>query len=177
MLGLLFGAACTKTTGGHGSLEEINVLIDGDSGARVTITHLTRNPQRGPSYPNVEVTREVVLPFSENMLTDCWDATKRDDKYLKVATNGDVEIKVAIFDAAGIPMRRDTSCFVVDILFPIPEGESCRQRYSRDSVYAFLEEVKYPAYKKMQKGETSLEIAFDKVMYGWLSPYFASNEQ
>ncbi|MDR1227210.1 MAG: hypothetical protein LBK47_10000 [Prevotellaceae bacterium] len=190
-LGVLLGATCIKNMGAFGrSLDEMAVYIDGDSGKVVTITHLTSNAKGSPSYPNVEVTREVSLPFAENITTDCWSSGKQDYNYLKVATSGDFEVRVVVFSGGLATMPHDTICDVGRILFQDLDYyiyiddvpcykcgsiyESCRS-YSKDSVYAFLEDIKYPAYKVMKKGDTYLEIDFYKVVAGWRNPYFVSD--
>jgi hypothetical protein len=177
LISMFFYGACVDKTG-HAALFSMYVFIDGDTGKTVTITHLTAPEQKGPAFPNVEITRNVTIPFFEEIVTVCWDGSACDKQYIKVHTDGESDVRIIALLSDGIGIRNDTICNVINVITPFPEDctgeahyyceayELCRN-YPIGSIYAYLEEIDYPAYKIMHKGDTYLELNIDNNVYNW----------
>ena len=148
------------------------------TGKVVTITHLTRSKVAGPTHPNVEVSYEVTIPFYGYISARCWDGSACDNLYAQVSTDGETEAKIIM----GSVILRDGICGSAEIFERTPvlwahSDEKCTTcricRYTQtwpiDSLYAYLEEVKYPTYKVIRKGEDYAEVS-EKDGIGWENP-------
>ncbi|MDR0565416.1 MAG: hypothetical protein LBG47_00015 [Prevotellaceae bacterium] len=182
ILCLLAGAllsSCNKFGVGHGMELLTTVFIGGDTGKVVTITHLTRSKVAGPTHPNVEASYEVTIPFYGYISARCWDGSACDNLYAQVSTDGETEAKIIM----GSVILRDGICGSAEIFERTPvlwahsdeECTTCRicrytQTWPIDSLYAYLEEIKYPTYKVIRKGEDYAEVN-EKDCMGWKNPY------
>ncbi|MDR0711849.1 MAG: hypothetical protein LBF67_05860 [Prevotellaceae bacterium] len=183
-LGGFLGGGCLPNMGGGTKPSSLFLFIGGDTGKVVTIAHLQR-PQGSLKRRNEEVTRNVTIPFFEELVTTCW-SSPCDQEYVKVSTDGETHAKIVAFDAS-LRFRRDSSITCrfdrVLTLFPIgseagscygcENDEYCRS-YPIDSLYAYLEKIRYPAYKVIRKGESYAEVT-GKDLQGMENPYELSD--
>jgi hypothetical protein len=162
------------------------MYIGGDSGKIVTITHLTRNKNAGPQYPNVEISREVTIPYTEYIGTSCWSSKPCEDVYIRVSTDGSTEARIILGDIllrGGfcnsyeiIERPADWVFWDADSIKECMHCNICRytQTWPIDSLYAYFEEVKYPGYKVVRKGESYGEVN-EADLVGWKNPYQLSD--
>lgn len=175
--------SCIKHGEGYGDDHSFFMYVGGDSGKTVTITHLTRNKNPGPEYPNVEISREVTIPYTDYIGTRCWSSKPCENFYVKVSTGGATEVKVILGDI----LLRDGECNSDEVIMrpadwaywtddSCPHCRICRytQTWPIDSLYAFFEEVKYPGYKVIRKGESYGEVN-EADLVGWKNPYELSD--
>jgi hypothetical protein len=183
---LLAGAllsACDNHGEGHGMELLTTLFIGGDTGKVVTITHLSKSKEAWPTHPNVEVSREVTIPFYGYISASCWDGSACDNLYAQVSTDGETEAKIIM----GSVILRDGACGSAEIFEQTavlweysdeecPYCRTCRytQTWPIDSLYAYLEEIKFPTYKVIRKGENYTEVN-EKDYTGWKNPYALSD--
>lgn len=139
------------------------LLVDGDTGKVVTITHLER---RG-KY-NEEVTRSVTIPHYDDYITlvDSWRIPEW-NMYVKVHSDGETQVKFVLFCNNGPTLSKDDGCSAWAWYMSRREQDANKgcERYdtwTMDSLYHFLDEVRYPTYKVMTTGETDMEVVEDK---------------
>ena len=157
-----------------------SVYIGGDSGKTVTIMYLAREKNAAARDPDVEISREVTIPYRGYAGTRCWSGEPCESIYIKVSTDGSTEARLIL----GNPLLRNGSCYAFDVIErSVPpaweasdeECPYCKNcRYTRtwpiDSLYANLEEIKYPCYKAIRKGESYGEVS-EANLEGWKGLY------
>ena len=185
-LAALWGGNCIPAEYGV-KLSKLTLFIGGDTGKTVTIAHLQKQ-QHGNQ--NEEVIRSVTIPFFGELVTICRGDAPCDEAYVKVSTDGETCAKVVTFDGSMLfPRDSSLTCALAYVLGPLPAGDEYGNCYGCDhisychtcpvdSVYEYLERIKYPAYKVISKGETFLELNQSEAMRGWKNPHangFADN--
>jgi hypothetical protein len=106
--------------------------------------------------------------------------------YIKISTDGATEARVILGDILLregecssfeiIERPADWASWVADSIKECIHCNICSytQTWPVDSLYAYLEEVKYPCYKVIRKGESYGEVN-EKDRRGWKNPYELSD--